>query len=214
MIKLILLVLIIKFSIRNVLSSCVMYGECGPTIKENGVYNCKYIGPSKLLPHSIHKKFRDVCPHLYTGNETYTCCNAAQVVRLIEGIGVPRQLMSRCPACFLNFRSLVCDFSCSPNQDKFVHINSERSFNRFLHEQKKKLIDLENTQNDEENVEEDEENTNKKDETSNNNSNNYPEVENVLAYDITNQTEEIEVLGFTAFITEYFAEKLYNSCKY
>lgn len=76
----------------KVISDCVMYGECGPTPKRNGVYNCKYSGKPKLLPEFILKKFKDVCPHLYNGNQTASCCNAAQIERLIEGISVPRQV--------------------------------------------------------------------------------------------------------------------------
>ena len=148
MIKILTIIVINAILIQNVISDCIMYGECGPTPKENGVYNCKYSGKSKKLPQHILKKFKDVCPHLYNGNETFTCCDADQVARLIDGISVPKQLMSRCPSCFLNFRTLVCDFSCSPKQHEFVHISSEENFNRFQYEKNKKAE--ENSQNDDE----------------------------------------------------------------
>lgn len=200
MIKKLLFLILFQLTIRNVLSDCIMYGECGPNEKETSVYNCKYNGKAKPLPQHILKKFKETCPHLYTGNETHTCCDVDQIIRMIDGISVPRQFMFRCPACYLNFRTLVCDMSCNPNQHEFVHVNSEKPFNRYLYELQKKKLEEENESQDyeSENIEEDKSDKN--------------EIETNLDINADNQTV-LEITSFTAFITPYFAEKIYNSCK-
>jgi hypothetical protein len=193
-------IILIIISISNVVSDCVTYGECGPTPKENGVYNCKYLGPAKILPNHILTKFKEVCPHLYTGNETFTCCNAAQIERLFDAISIPRQLMTRCPACFYNFKALVCDFSCNPNQNEFLTIDKEQPFNRFLYEQNK-LKELKDQENEDENEEEEE---NKEEE----------KPKPILEESNLNEANETEVMGITAYITNYFADEIYNACRY
>lgn len=41
----------------------------------------------------------------------------------------------RCPACLLSFKRLICDFTCSPDQDKFVKsggLKTQRGFEQYI----------------------------------------------------------------------------------
>jgi Niemann-Pick C1 protein len=73
---------------------------------------------------------RDTCPHLYQGeNDTRTCCSADQLITFNQDVGgVPRQLLARCPACYLNFRAFLCDLTCSPKQSEFLVITGEEPY--------------------------------------------------------------------------------------
>lgn len=105
-----------------------MYGECGPA-NNDAVYNCEYTGEAKPLQNdSTALLLKDVCPHLYTGNTTTTCCDYAQLKRLYDDMSVPRQLMSRCPACFRNFKAFLCDMTCGPNQRDFLLVTGSEPY--------------------------------------------------------------------------------------
>jgi Niemann-Pick C1 protein len=67
---------------------------------------------------------------LYQGeNDTSTCCGADQLNTFNSDVsGVPRQLLARCPACYLNFRAFLCDLTCSPKQSEFLVITAEEPY--------------------------------------------------------------------------------------
>lgn len=179
------------------MSDCVMYGECGQTI--NGAkYNCKYTGKAKLLSESKDNLFRQMCPHLFKNspidNQTYTCCDPNQIDRLNDGLSIPRQLMSHCPACFLNFRTFLCDIICSPNQNEFLIVTSEQPYiseqNKPIDESDFNLDNLFDTLNDTKKM--------KKIEPSSND---------------TSSILQLEVVRLTYHLTSHYAENFYNSCK-
>jgi hypothetical protein len=117
--------------------------------------------------------------------------------------------MSRCPACFLNFRALVCDFSCSPKQNEFVIVESEQPFNRALYEQQKKLSEIENS------ASEDEDEDKNDDEDGNTHAKREHLEESIKLTETVDleQTNEIQVTSIKTFMTSYFAEKVYKACK-
>lgn len=104
-----------------------MYGECGQSLL-GAKYNCKYDGQAKLLAHESENLFKEMCPHLFNNNQTYTCCDATQIERLNNGFSIPRQLLSNCPACFLNFKTFLCDIICNPNQSDFILVTKEEPY--------------------------------------------------------------------------------------
>ena len=94
------------------------------------MYNCKYQGPPKpMINEADLSLLKLLCPHLYNGTDTVTCCDTAQLHRFNEDFSLPRQLMSRCPACFRNFRSFLCDFTCGPQQSEYLTIVQEKPYN-------------------------------------------------------------------------------------
>lgn len=114
---------------NHVNADCIWYGECGPS-QNDGVYNCKYNGPPKLLEPEIENLFEELCPHLYKGpNKTETCCNKQQINRIYKSMSLPEQLMSRCPACYTNFRAFLCDLTCNPDMQNFLQVTKEDSYN-------------------------------------------------------------------------------------
>ncbi|UTT94256.1 hypothetical protein NDA17_002448 [Ustilago hordei] len=54
--------------------------------------------------------------------EGSVCCTQAQVESLSANLQQAEPLISSCPACRNNFRSLFCSFTCSPNQSQFVDV--------------------------------------------------------------------------------------------
>ncbi|GAC96393.1 hypothetical protein PHSY_003973 [Pseudozyma hubeiensis SY62] len=50
------------------------------------------------------------------------CCTQAQVENLSANLQQAEPLVSSCPACRNNFRSLFCSFTCSPNQSQYVDV--------------------------------------------------------------------------------------------
>ena len=110
-----------------------MYGECEVSDSNpNAKYNCKYRGEAKPLESNASSLLKDLCPHLYLGEkETRTCCDYAQLKRLYDDMSLPKQLMSRCPACYRNFKAFLCDMTCGPNQADFLFVpdGGEKNFN-------------------------------------------------------------------------------------
>lgn len=100
---------------------CVIYGYCGSWAA--GEASCSYTGPAKLLTDSkAITALEKVCPDLITGNETFTCCDAEQAVKLDERLQLARTLgIVRCPSCAMNFQKNFCHFTCSPDQHKFLN---------------------------------------------------------------------------------------------
>ena len=106
-----------------------MYGECGPA-QNSAVYNCEYTGKAKPLQPEASELLQELCPHLYTGaNSTNICCDYAQLSRFSTSMQLPKQLMSRCPACYRNFKAFLCDMTCGPNQSDFLLVTGRSVFN-------------------------------------------------------------------------------------
>ncbi|XP_076084000.1 NPC intracellular cholesterol transporter 1-like isoform X2 [Mytilus galloprovincialis] len=104
---------------------CSMYGDCGPAEAGSSKHlNCKYNGPAKPLTDPDGLKILETyCPELITGNNTLTCCDTTQLRTLQANLGVPQQMLLRCPSCFRNFLNLYCYTTCSPNQNNYVTID-------------------------------------------------------------------------------------------
>lgn len=108
-------------------ADCIWYDECGDS--GTGKYNCKYQGKPKLLESNL-ETFKELCPHLYTGdNSTETCCAPSQVQTLHDNLSVPKQLLSRCPSCYTNFRAFLCDLTCHPKSSEFLLVTNEKEYN-------------------------------------------------------------------------------------
>jgi Niemann-Pick C1 protein len=126
LVQLVLLVL----AVDKIRGDCVWYGECGPSMND-GVYNCKYDGKPKLFNEDIEtqNQLKSLCPHLFNGiNQTYTCCAKDQLETLATSMSVPQQLMSRCPACYTNFRAFLCDLTCNPNMHEFLLVTDDEPY--------------------------------------------------------------------------------------
>lgn len=180
-------------------SDCIWYGECGQSDRVSSAkYNCKYLGPPIAQTNQTYLDLlKDLCPHLYNGpNATSTCCDLAQLNRFNNDLSFPRQLMSRCPACFLNFRTFLCDMTCSPKQNEFLLITAEQPYNN-------KAVDENEAQNilkqkDEEDYVYDEEQSSKA----------KRDLEKKSLKD-----QKMEITEISYYLTSNFTTNMYNSCK-
>ncbi|SJX61671.1 related to NCR1-transmembrane glycoprotein, involved in sphingolipid metabolism [Sporisorium reilianum f. sp. reilianum] len=100
---------------------CHMKGNCG----KKSVF-------SPDLPCSVDVKastpqdqsFRDLLVATCGADfaEGDVCCTQEQVENLSANLQQAEPLISSCPACRNNFRSLFCSFTCSPDQSRFVDV--------------------------------------------------------------------------------------------
>jgi Niemann-Pick C1 protein len=93
----------------------------------------------KQTNETFTEYIKDLCPHLYNPDSVgaiETCCDYKQLARFDKQFSVPRQLMTRCPACFLAFRTFLCDFTCSPKQAEFMVITDESNYNATVQQVK------------------------------------------------------------------------------
>ncbi|RNA21587.1 Niemann-Pick C1, partial [Brachionus plicatilis] len=144
--KFLLLVFVaINLNLEYVKCNCIWYGQCGPS--QHGVdgrYNCKYTGQPKIQTNETFITiFKDLCPHMYKENEDIrTCCDYEQLITFYDNLSVPRQLLSRCPSCFKNFKAFLCDFTCSPTQNEFMLITKEDEYHPSENVTKIEVVEL------------------------------------------------------------------------
>ena len=57
----------------------------------------------------------------------HVCCTQDQVETLSAQLKQAAPLIASCPACYNNFRSFFCDFTCSPDQSTFLTVSSTQN---------------------------------------------------------------------------------------
>ena len=96
------------------------YGQCEKNRATNLPLNCFYNGKAKLIEN---RESRDIlaklCPE-FSHKDSKVCCDIKQILSLQSGIQSAQQMMTRCPACWKNFRELYCQMTCSPNNSLFI----------------------------------------------------------------------------------------------
>lgn len=130
---------------------------------------------------------------MYNGpNNTRTCCDNQQLTNFDLDLAVPKQLMSRCPACFTNFVAFLCDLTCGPTQSDFLVINNFRpTSNNSSARNNNEIIDLNTSSESESN-----EHINKRKKRS-----------------IETNEQKYDVIEVTYYMTNNFTTGLFNSCK-
>ncbi|KAG8800894.1 hypothetical protein FRC16_001821 [Serendipita sp. 398] len=105
---------------------CYFQGHCGKTLFGKDL-PCAF--PEKIASLNPDEELRglliDVCGANYA--EGSVCCTSDQVKALRDNMQQIEPLISSCPACRNNFRSLFCDFTCSARQDHFVTLTSTQT---------------------------------------------------------------------------------------
>ncbi|SNX83312.1 related to NCR1 - transmembrane glycoprotein, involved in sphingolipid metabolism [Melanopsichium pennsylvanicum] len=100
---------------------CHMKGNCGKKSIFSPELPCS-VDEKAAMPQE--KGFRellaDTCGSEFA--EGPVCCTQAQVESLSANLQQAEPLISSCPACRNNFRSMFCSFTCSPNQAQFVDV--------------------------------------------------------------------------------------------
>ena len=50
------------------------------------------------------------------------CCDATQVKEFAAKIGKAAPLLKTCDSCWMNFRIVLCEQMCSPDQSTFMEV--------------------------------------------------------------------------------------------
>jgi hypothetical protein len=90
---------------------CATYGDCGglPCVSNQA---------AETLPAEKVEIVEEICPHL----KGKYCCTADQVDIMQDKIGKADWLLSSCERAVTNFRSLICDLTCSQDQSLFLEV--------------------------------------------------------------------------------------------
>ena len=96
---------------------CVMHG-----IVPGQKYNNEYNKPAVNITGEAYELLKKTCPYLAKKGPENTkgCCSLGQLKNLNTQLQTAANLFSRCPSCSKNFYNLWCDFTCSPDQSKFL----------------------------------------------------------------------------------------------
>jgi len=104
--------------LSRVESHCVTYGDCGglPCVSNTA---------AKPLGQEL-SSLRDLCPHLK--EKAGYCCDDKQVVVMKSALSKADKLLNGCMTARTNFRSLVCDMVCGPDQANYVQITQTEQY--------------------------------------------------------------------------------------
>ncbi|CAI5444262.1 unnamed protein product [Caenorhabditis angaria] len=127
-----LLLFIGNVSAENWISDgvCLIRGECHHYDEDN-VTPCVLNDTENREPHVFDKTnfpeemkvMQEMCPNLVKNDGTAAvCCTVEQFHRVIAQLRKSSPLIGKCPSCFTNFANIWCQFTCSPNQSKFLKI--------------------------------------------------------------------------------------------
>ncbi|XP_020288824.1 Niemann-Pick type protein homolog 1B-like [Pseudomyrmex gracilis] len=106
---------------------CAWYGECEVPLNSYSIKR-PCVATSNDLPKSINDTdaktiLKKRCPHFFeTDDSPKTCCDAGQVVTMDNSMMMAEGLFGRCPTCMRNMLRLICDFTCSSDQSRFVKV--------------------------------------------------------------------------------------------
>lgn len=112
--------------------TCVWYDEChwNNTLAQNCVYNGTAL-PLNSTGVNILKKW---CPDFlkrFNSTNIETCCSVKQLETLDTSIAMAAGFLERCPSCMKNFASLICEYTCAPDQSKFINVTQIDSDNEI-----------------------------------------------------------------------------------
>lgn len=101
--------------------TCIWYGPCALDEGSGKYMNCYYNGSAIKMNDELLPMLSELCPNLVEpGNDTYLCCDSSQLIDLQTNMLLPQSLLSRCPACWLNFRKHLCAMTCGRDQSKHL----------------------------------------------------------------------------------------------
>lgn len=100
---------------------CIWYGECYTDAKGK-IKNCYNTDPAVELYDLVGLEILGRrCPYIYNGTGTLkTCCDTAQLRSMDKSLQFAEGILKRCTSCVKNLIRHICEFTCSPNQSKFI----------------------------------------------------------------------------------------------
>ncbi|KAI0983277.1 hypothetical protein GJ496_010416 [Pomphorhynchus laevis] len=116
---------------KTISSKCITYGQCG-TNEYGYSQNCLYDGPPKALNNTdVIRDLKVLCPWYFKANSNDTlplCCDSNQAKTLVSLAQLPQLIVGRCPACWRNLRTLMCERACSPEISNFEAVTNTVSY--------------------------------------------------------------------------------------
>lgn len=122
----------------GVKSECVMRGICHQV--NFMPRNCCYDGPPKPILDDLISEEREEtvrillqrCPEVILDengvqkpdNEILACCDYAQLLEMADSMLLAEGVLGRCPTCLKNFVRQICELNCSPDQARFVDVDT------------------------------------------------------------------------------------------
>ncbi|KAK7470894.1 niemann-Pick type C-related protein 1 [Stygiomarasmius scandens] len=102
---------------------CAMRDTCGKKVFQD--LPCPYDGPPVEPDDEERQLLVDVCGEQFASGSS--CCTSEQVNTLHSNFKLVQGMISSCPACYNNFRSFFCTFTCSPEQGSFLNVTSTQT---------------------------------------------------------------------------------------
>lgn len=100
---------------------CVMRGVCDP---DGSRAPCVYDGEPKSIESAKSREvLESVCGDVLGNVSQPLCCDGSQVEDFAENLESAKAIgLDNCPACSVNFRTLMCQMICSPRQAEFIQL--------------------------------------------------------------------------------------------
>lgn len=100
---------------------CVMRGVCD---KDGLRAPCTYDGePKSIESASSRQELEAVCGDVLGNVSQPLCCDGTQAEDFAESLQSAKAIgLDNCPACSVNFRTLLCQMICSPRQAEFIQL--------------------------------------------------------------------------------------------
>nr|ACO15628.1 Niemann-Pick C1 protein precursor [Caligus clemensi] len=109
---------------------CVLRGICGKdptvTIGKVPMLLCADEGPPNEMPEKLKRRMRKVCPHFETEiSASKICCTRRQIIDLESNFASLEAVAGHCPTCLYNLKKVFCDFTCHPEQSRFLNASKK-----------------------------------------------------------------------------------------
>ncbi|XP_058790036.1 NPC intracellular cholesterol transporter 1 homolog 1b-like [Phymastichus coffea] len=120
---LLLLTSFLKVDCKNDKYHCTWYKECKVSDNSNSLRNCLSGQPAQPINNvTAEYIFKQRCPHFFNNtDEILTCCDAAQIITMDINMGRAEAIFGRCASCMKNLFRSICDFTCQPDQSRFMN---------------------------------------------------------------------------------------------
>ncbi|KAL7750576.1 niemann-Pick type C- protein 1 [Sorochytrium milnesiophthora] len=102
--------------------TCVMYGQCGQRSLFSPPLNCAGKFDAVQPGKSHRSSLVQVCGSRFAAGKV--CCDEDQLTTLDNSIKTASAFINPCPACWDNFLTFWCQFTCSPNQAAFANVTA------------------------------------------------------------------------------------------
>jgi len=111
----------------SVANKCSFRGKCGEFTSgitgDTYPVPCVYSGdPKPFTQKNVSEEFRNLMPELFKDPNPVFCCDEKQVSDILEQMSSAKNLVQRCPSCYVNLAKIFFHMSCSPTQAEYIDV--------------------------------------------------------------------------------------------